>query len=169
MVNLDKILKSQSAFILFLALIFFMSLATLLAITSLFIYLFLSPTLPVAIIFIIPIAGGFVYYILYRSNRFKAVVAWTVDVSLAMSALVISLFAITKAYSQTWYNSITTLENATAASVLTFLAICSVCKALIIFSLKKDYEEKYPQSSQTVQPTQPTQVAQQSESEKSTT
>ncbi|QZY95701.1 hypothetical protein [Pantoea dispersa] len=168
MVNLDKILKSQSAFFLFLALLLFMSLATLLAVISLFIYLYLSPTLPVQIIFLIPIAGGFIYYFLYRSKKFKAVIVWTIDVSLAMSALVISLFAITKAYSQTWYNSITTSEGATAAAVLTYLAICTVCKALIIFFSKKDYEEKYPQSSQTVQPTQSTQVAQQSESEKPT-
>ena len=118
---------------------------------GLIVYIIASITiynLPSSLIFLIPIAGGIMLYVLNIKYKFKAAVVWVIDVSLALSAFTVSLVAITKAYSNTWFNSITLAESRFAAALLTYIAICSTAKALIILFSKNEYESKYPKPTQ---------------------
>ncbi|EEA8822890.1 hypothetical protein GMF55_20545 [Salmonella enterica] len=106
------------------------------------IYITAAKTLPVYCLFVVPIAMGILLSLFSFTTSLRRMVYWSTDLSLALSAAVVSIIAITKSIGFNVFENIKLPENEYTAAILSFLAACTVAKLFLILFSFNEYKNK---------------------------
>ncbi|EJG2198703.1 TPA: hypothetical protein ACNV46_000006 [Citrobacter freundii] len=129
------------AFLTILAMVFIVP--VLILIFGGMVVLIKQDTLPVSTAFILPVTFGCLYSFLYFFVRFRAVMSWSTDLGLAISALIIATASIAKGYDSNLYESISLGISGFAVAILSYVSFCATVKTFIIIYSAKEYVSKH--------------------------